>query len=213
MSIKKYYEQLLVAGSSNLPLDQVTPIDEIKAEFNSGLICASCTNRDSILFGYGAYKAKIMFLSLCPSQYEIDIGIPYSDDTNKRLSGLISYLSRKINLSNNIFYSYVVAHPVEVVTKNDVLACRERLSREVEIVAPKCLVVLGLKAANALLNVNKGSLDDYRLKKIVTKFLDSYYPVYVTHSLQDLLYKRDLIKNEVKKDLDFIVSELIKRNV
>jgi len=213
MSIEKYYRQLLVAGSSNLPLDQTTPIDEIKAEFNSGLICASCTNRDSILFGYGAYRAKIMFLNLCPSQYEIDIGIPYSDDVNKRLSGLISYLARKINLTNNIFYSYVVAHPVELVTKNDVLACRERLAREVEIVTPKCIVVLGLKTANALLNVNKGSLDDYRLKKVVTKFSGSYYPVYATHSLQDLLYKRDLIKKEVKADLDFIIAELGKRNI
>ena len=199
MNIKKFYDAISGDTNSNLPLDRTVSIDIIRREVEQGKLCSNCIDKENPVYGYGAYKPKIMFIGFEPSQYDQDIGIPFSDKIGKKIKGLLKYLAAKINMVNNVYYTNAIIHPnksnVDSIAR--IKTCKERLLREIEIVNPKSIIFLGRKSAEAILDKPSSGV-----KKIGNRF----YSVYITHSLMDLFYKRDEIKLEVKEDLDNFIE-------
>ena len=204
-----YYKQLKGNNlSANVPLGLCNPLDEILTEYSNCRLCGLCSNREDekkVVFGLGALRPKIMFIGDIPSGYESESGIPFTDQVHRKLAGMTAYLKSKVELNNNVYATNLVLCP-GIITEEAIASCNSRLLREVQIVSPKMLVLLGDVVVDAL-RENFTSTTIQRRKRLVVK-LDKFYPTVVTHSLRELFYNNSEVREEVRDDLDFIIKVL-----
>ncbi len=151
--------------------------------------CALAEGRNRVVFGTGNREADWMFIGEGPGAEEDRQGLPFVGRAGKLLDRMIEAcgLSRETVYIANV----VKCRPPgnRDPKPEEVAACAPYLRRQIELVSPKVIVVLGRVAAHALLDTDRplGRLrgaphlyDDTGIPVIVT-----YHPAYLLRNPAD----------------------------
>ncbi|MBR1399681.1 MAG: uracil-DNA glycosylase [Alphaproteobacteria bacterium] len=170
--------------------------------------CSLKFSANSTVFGYGNPDADVMIIGEAPGADEDRIGEPFVGRSGQLLDKMMSSIGLK---RDDCYISNVLPwrppgnrNP----TDGEIAVCLPFLQRQIELVAPKILFLLGASAANSLLDnadtvaAMRGKAMEYSTSsgnKILA--LCSYHPAYLLRnsaqkakSWNDLLYLREKIE-------------------
>ncbi len=160
------------------------------------LLVAGCTQchlaqgRTKFVFGSGSAGAPVMVIGEAPGQEEDEQGLPFVGAAGKLLTTMLAAIG--LDRSTDVFITNVLkCRPPENRNPEttETLACLPLLRRQIEIIRPKALLLLGRIAAHSLLNITDS------IAKMRSKVLDYQgIPVMVIYHPAALLrtaeYKR-----------------------
>ncbi len=143
--------------------------------------CVLGNSRTQAVFGVGNPETELMFVGEGPGQDEDEQGEPFVGRAGQRLNSLIEKLGFK---RSDIYIGNVVkCRPPENRTPapEEGDACSPYLWRQIEIIAPRIIIALGLVATQNLLRA-KGTMGQfrknrYRIGEILV--IPTYHPAYV----------------------------------
>lgn len=148
---------------------QATSIEELKKLVESFDGCALKLTANKTVFGGGNPQASIMLIGEAPGADEDRLGEPFVG----RSGHLLDKIIQAVGLTRNDVYITNVLpwRPPgnRTPTTAEVAVCLPFLKRQIEIIQPKVLVLLGGSAANALLD------NEDTISKLRGKWLD--YPL------------------------------------
>jgi uracil-DNA glycosylase len=125
--------------------------------------CQKCgyheTKGRHYVLGSGNPKAELMIINSMPSQHDASFGVPLnrSDDNTEltRLLASIGLTRDKVWITNLLYCCPPEGFDKRPEKPKDgcIKACHENLEKEVEMVNPKVIVLLGAPAALRVLNI------------------------------------------------------------
>ncbi len=155
--------------------------------------CALCQTRKNAVPGEGSSKAEIMFIGEGPGKNEDEQGRPFVGAAGKLLDKLIAL----IGLTREDIY---IANVVKCrppgnrdPLPEEVDSCRKWLDKQVEIINPKIIVLLGRHSMDRFLPNQKISLDHGKPKRLKGQV---YFPIYHPAAA---LYRNGLLE-DLEKD-------------
>ncbi len=154
---------------------------ELKALAAEAAGCTACRlneGRQSVVFGTGSPTADLMFIGEGPGAEEDKQGIPFVG----RAGELLTRIIRAIDLEREDVYiaNIVKCRPPgnRDPLPDEVAACRGYLERQIDLVSPKVIVLLGRVAAQTLLGTDSalGRMRGqwYRVRGVETRV--TYHP-------------------------------------
>src|ERR1700693_3621804 len=177
-------------------------LEKIRSFIGDCQRCKLCRGRTKIVFGDGNPKAELVFVGEGPGHDEDIQGLPFVGRAGKLLTQMIEAMG--LTREQVYICNVVKCRPPENRKPEDdeVATCSPYLFRQLDVIAPKAIVCLGLTAAQALLKTKdsisrfRGEWFDYR----GTKLLATYHPAY--------LLRNPAAKSEVWKDLQKVMAYL-----
>lgn len=164
-------------------------LDDLKAMVESFDGCSLKFSANSTVFGYGNPKAEVMIIGEAPGADEDRIGEPFVG----RSGHLLDKMLQAVNLPREDCYitNILPWRPPGNRTPTDaeVAVCLPFLYRQIELIKPKVILLLGASAANAVLDNNesisqmRGHFMEYTTTtgtKIET--LATFHPAYLLRS-------------------------------
>jgi uracil-DNA glycosylase family 4 len=177
-------------------------IESIRAEIGDCTRCPLHAGRKQIVHTTGNFQANLMFVGEAPGADEDEQGFPFVGRAGRLLTDIIKAMGfeREVVCIGNINRCRPPENrkpePIETA------ACRPYLMREIAVVKPKVIVVLGATAAHNLLQVKtpitkmRGQFHDY----FGVKVMPTFHPAYL---LRDPHKKKD-VWEDMKKVRDFL---------
>jgi len=173
---------------------------DLKATVAGCTACTLCEGRKKTVFGVGDEKADWMIIGEAPGAEEDARGEPFVGQAGRLLDSMLAALEMKREV--NVYIANVLKcrppgnrnpEPLEVAQ------CSPHLLRQVALIQPKLIILMGRFAAQTLLHTDasiasmRGRLHQYQgIPAIVT-----YHPAYLLRNLpdkskawQDLLFAR-----------------------
>ncbi len=136
-------------------------LDDLKAMVETFDGCSLKFSANSTVFGYGNPNAEIMIIGEAPGADEDRIGEPFVG----RSGHLLDKMLRAVNLPREDCYitNILPWRPPgnRTPTDGEVAVCLPFLYRQIELIMPKILLLLGASAANAVLG-NHDSISQMR---------------------------------------------------
>ncbi len=181
-------------------------IESICAEIGDCTRCKLCAGRTQIVHTTGNFGAELMFVGEAPGADEDVQGVPFVGRAGQLLTKIIESIGMKReevcigNINRCRPPKNRQPEPDETAT------CRPFILREIAVIKPKVVVVLGATAAHNLLQVKtpisklRGNFHDY----FGVKVMPTFHPAYL---LRDPHKKRE-VWDDMKKVRDFLVSGL-----
>lgn len=118
--------------------------ENLKSDWSDCSNCDLCKNRTQLVFGHGNLDAKIMLLGEAPGKHEDLGGKPFSGRAGELLTKIIDSLDLDRQRDFWITNTVLCRPPQNRNPRNrEIEACRERFERELKIVKPKVLVLMG----------------------------------------------------------------------
>lgn len=175
-------------------------IDRIIAEVINCKLCNLCINRTNAVPGDGNSKANIMFIGEAPGRNEDVKGKPFVGMAGKILDEALV----KVGLVRSRIYitNIVKCRPPgnRVPTEDERRVCKSYLEREISIVSPKIICILGRTAYQSLLG--GGSILGNR-GKFIQKDNRLYF---LTVHPAAIIYNNKL-RNVLENDMQTLVME------
>jgi uracil-DNA glycosylase family 4 len=175
-------------------------IDRIKAEVINCKLCKLCMNRTNAVPGEGNSKASIIFVGEAPGRNEDEKGRPFVGLAGKILDDTLN----KVGIVRSRIYvtNIVKCRPPanRVPTEDEQRVCRNYLQREISIVSPKIICVLGRTAYQSLLG--GGSILGNRgkfIEKDGKLFFVTIHPAAVIYN--------NKLRDALEKDMQTLVKE------
>jgi len=163
--------------------------------------CALAKTRTNVVPGEGSSHAEIMFIGEGPGKNEDEQGRPFVGAAGKLLDKLIE----SIGLTRKDIYiaNIVKCRPPQNrdPLPNEVEACRLWLDRQIEIIKPKLIVLLGRHSMDRFLPNQKISFDHGKPKRRKGQV---YFPIYHPAAA---LYRNNLLE-DLEKDFKKIPKVL-----
>jgi DNA polymerase len=177
-------------------------LERIREDLGECTRCRLHMQRNKIVFGAGNPRAELVFVGEGPGHDEDVQGLPFVGRAGKLLTQMIEAMG--LTREQVYICNVVKCRPPENRKPEDdeVATCSPYLYRQLDVIAPKAIVCLGLTAAQALLKTKdsisrfRGEWFDYR----GTKLLATYHPAY--------LLRNPNAKGEVWKDLQKVMALL-----
>jgi DNA polymerase len=157
--------------------------------------------KKNLVFADGNKNSKVMIIGEAPGKTEDKLKKPFVGRAGKLLDELLHriHLDRtKVYITNVINYR---PDKNRKPTFEEINEFKKILFKHIEIIKPKCLLLLGATAATAVLN-HKGPLSELRGKFKNIKIMNSYFDVLTT------FHPAFLLRNP-KKKINFI-KDIIK---
>jgi len=169
--------------------------------------CSLCEARSRTVFGSGNPNADVVFMGEAPGKDEDETGLPFVGRAGKLLTKMIE----SIGLIRDEVYilNTVKCRPPDNrnPTVGESAACMNYLDRQLEIIDPKIIVVLGKVASNAL-SLDNLSMKQYREMNPRTIdgriYVHTYHPAFLLRSpgyksiaWEDLKKVRNLLDDAV----------------
>lgn len=123
------------------------------AEFDG---CPLKKTAKNLVFGEGPGEAPLMFIGEAPGAHEDREGRPFIGPAGQLLDHLLSSISFE---RNDVYITNILPwRPPgnRTPTPAEIIACMPFIERQIELVSPKILVLVGGVAAKALLGSNQG---------------------------------------------------------
>ena len=165
---------------------QAQTLDDLKVLVENFEGCALKFSANSTVFGYGNSQAEVMIIGEAPGADEDRLGEPFVG----RSGHLLDKMLTAINLQRQDCYITNVLpwRPPgnRTPTDGEVAVCLPFLQRQIELIKPKIIFLLGGSAAGAVLNISssisqlRGRMIDYTAENgLVIPTLSSYHPAYL----------------------------------
>jgi DNA polymerase len=178
------HQQAPVSDALPEPIDSW---DGLQAEVAQCTQCDLCKTRTQTVFGSGNKNADWMFIGEAPGQSEDQQGLPFVGKAGQLLTEML----RAIGLDREqVFIANMVkCRPPSNRDPNsiEIEACLAYLQRQLALIKPKIIVVLGRVAAQALLKTDEpiGRLRGKIHALNDTPVVVVYHPAYLLRSLLD----------------------------
>lgn len=180
-------------------------IQDIRNDIGDCKRCALCEGRTQIVHSTGNFQAKLMFVGEAPGADEDEQGVPFVGRAGKLLTKIIESIGieREDVFIGNINRCRPPGNRAPV--PDETAQCRPFLLREIDVIKPKVIVVLGATAAHNLLQVKtpigqlRGNFHDY----FGVKVMPTFHPAYL---LRDPHKKRE-VWEDMKKVRDELAKE------
>ncbi|MBN1129652.1 MAG: uracil-DNA glycosylase [Chitinispirillaceae bacterium] len=173
--------------------------------------CSACPlakTRRKLVFGAGNVSAPLMIVGEAPGADEDEQGMPFVGAAGRILTGLCEAIA--LDRKHDVFITNVLkCRPPDNRTPGsaEVAACLPLLQKQIEIISPRLLLLLGKVAAHALLELPdgvgklRGRMHEYRgIPALVT-----YHPAAL---LRNDEYRKPA-EEDFKKALQFIKGNTI----
>lgn len=180
-------------------------IQDIREDIGDCKRCPLSEGRTQIVHSTGNFSAKLMFVGEAPGADEDEQGKPFVGRAGKLLTKIIESigLTREDVFIGNINRCRPPGNRAPVPAETE--QCRPFLLREIEVIKPKVIVVLGATAAHNLLQVKtpigqlRGNFHDY----FGVKVMPTFHPAYL---LRDPHKKRE-VWEDMKKVRDLLAKK------
>jgi DNA polymerase len=177
-------------------------IQEIRLDIGDCIRCPLHQGRTKIVHSTGNLKADLMFVGEAPGANEDAEGVPFVGRAGQLLNKIIESigLKREDVLVGNVNRCRPPNN--RTPTQAEANVCKQFLLREIAVVRPKVIVVLGNTATQNLLETKvgitklRGEFQDY----FGVKVMPTFHPAYL---LRDPSKKRETWE-DMKKVRDFI---------
>jgi DNA polymerase len=181
-------------------------IEEIRADIGNCTRCPLWEGRTKIVHTTGNFSADLLFVGEAPGANEDAEGVPFVGKAGQLLNKIIEGigLKREQVLVGNVNRCRPPGN--RTPTLPEAHTCRPFLWREIAVVRPKVIVVLGNTATQNLLDTKigitklRGEFQDYHGVKVMPTF----HPAYL---LRDPSKKRETWE-DMKKVRDFLNAEI-----
>ncbi len=168
--------------------NSLSELKEIIEKFEG---CSLKFSANSTVFGYGSPSADVMLIGEAPGADEDMQGKPFVGRSGQLLTKMLSAIG--INREACYITNVLPWRPPgnRTPTDGEVAVCLPFLQRQIELVNPKCIFLLGGSAANAVLN-NAESISHLRGHTVdyvtaagkVIPTLSSFHPAYLLRAPQ-----------------------------
>lgn len=208
---------VLSNGSSSA--DKEARLQKLYAQYDGCRMCALAEGRTKIVFGVGVTDLKVLFVGEGPGFDEDKQGFPFVGKAGQLLDKILNSIG--LDRSKNVYIANIVkCHPLKDPSRpemrgndrpplpGEILACKEILDQQMDILDPPIICALGSTAARALMNSSqgitsvRGKLFDYTLPKSgkVIPLLPTYHPA--------ALLRNELLKKDVWQDMKLLKTLL-----
>ena len=187
--------------AASLPKSGET-LEEIRADIGECIRCPLSQSRTRVVHSEGSLKARLMFVGEAPGADEDASGRPFVGRAGQLLNKIIEAIGLR---REDVFIGNVNrCRPPQnrTPTLEEAKACKGFLLREIAVVRPEVIVVLGNTAMKNLLDTKegitklRGQFQDYRGIKVMPTF----HPAYL---LRDPSKKRETW-DDMKKVRDYL---------
>jgi uracil-DNA glycosylase len=176
-------------------------LEKIATEVRGCPLCKLSRTRKNAVPGEGQLAAKIMFVGEAPGRSEDEKGRPFVGAAGRILDDMLKKAG--IERSQVFITNVVKCRPPNnrVPEEDESVACRPYLDRQIELIGPKVICILGRTAYSSLLG--GGSITANR-GKIVEKAGQKYF---LTIHPAAAIYNRSLL-SVLEKDLKKLAKEV-----
>ncbi|MDQ3883480.1 MAG: uracil-DNA glycosylase [Thermoproteota archaeon] len=180
-------------------------LEKIAADVRGCPLCKLSRSRKNAVPGEGQLSAKIMFIGEAPGRSEDDEGRPFVGAAGRILDNLLKKAG--IERSQVFITNIVKCRPPNnrVPEEDELTACRPYLDRQIALIKPKVICILGRTAYSSLLGgtsitANRGKI----VKKGGQKYFLTFHPAAV-------IYNKDL-RSALQADLKKLAVEVNKED-
>ncbi|HEY6756171.1 MAG TPA: uracil-DNA glycosylase [Nitrososphaera sp.] len=178
-------------------------LEKIAEDVRGCPLCKLARTRKNAVPGEGQISAKIMFIGEAPGRNEDEEGRPFVGAAGRILNDLL----KKVGIERSqVFITNIVKcrPPNNRVPKEDELnACRPYLDRQIALIKPKVICILGRTAYSSLLG---GSSITANRGKIVVRGGQKYF---LTFHPAAVIYNKGLL-SALEADLKKLAAEINK---
>lgn len=202
---KTLFGEITPQDQESLPrLDE--SLDDIRNDIGECMRCPLCTSRTRVVNSQGNPKARLMLVGEAPGADEDASGVPFVGRAGQLLNKIIEAIGLK---REDVFIGNVnrCRPPLNrTPSLAEAATCKPFLLREIAVVKPEVIVVLGNTAMKNLLDTKegiskvRGIFQDYRGIKVMPTF----HPAYL---LRDPSKKREAW-DDMKKVRDYLDGTL-----
>ena len=176
-------------------------------------LCPLCLQRKQAVLGVGDLKPEWLFIGEGPGAEEDVKGEPFVGQAGKLLDNMLAALD--IARGNRVYIANAVkCRPPGNRTPEaaEMAACRPYLARQIALLKPKVIVLLGKAAVHSILGEDKtlGSMRGRRFEYGGIPVIVTYHPAYLLRNLpdkakawEDLVFARRLLREQAGAQLPF----------
>lgn len=160
--------------------------------FNDCRACKLCEERQKAVLGVGGRSADWLFIGEGPGAEEDASGEPFVGPSGKLLDAMLAAIGLQrgeaVYLANAVKCHSPANHAPEAA---EIAACAPYLKRQIALLQPKLIVLLGRAAVHALLGSEgllgslRGKSFEYRDGDRAIPVLVTYHPAYLLRTLPD----------------------------
>jgi uracil-DNA glycosylase len=178
-------------------------LERVAAEVRGCPLCKLARTRKNAVPGEGQLAAKIMFIGEAPGRSEDEKGRPFVGAAGRILDGLLKKVG--IERSQVFITNIVKCRPPNnrVPEEDEVAACKPYLDRQIALIKPKVICILGRTAYSSLLG---GSSITANRGKIVERAGQKYF---LTFHPAAAIYNKSLL-SALEADLKKLAIEINK---
>ena len=166
--------------------------DQLQSAVRDCTKCRLCKSRKQTVFGIGRRDARLLIIGEAPGQQEDDQGEPFVGQAGRLLDAMLATIG--MNREQHVFIANVLKcrppgnrnpEPAEVAS------CEPYLRRQVQLLAPSLILLMGRFAAQAILQTDasivslRGRLHQYVNEGSQIPVIVTYHPAYLLRNLPD----------------------------
>ena len=204
--------------STPVPANSPVAVDslnwpELARQVAACTACPLCQQRKQAVLGVGDLHPDWLFVGEGPGADEDVQGEPFVGQAGKLLDNMLAALD--ISRGNKVYIGNAVkCRPPGNRTPEaaEMAACWPYLERQIALLKPKIIVLLGKAAVHAVLHEDKtlASMRGNRFEYAGIPVVVTYHPAYLLRNLpdkakawEDLLFARRLLRSQTSPDLPF----------
>jgi len=178
-------------------------LERIAADVRGCPLCKLARTRKNAVPGEGQISAKIMFIGEAPGRSEDEKGKPFVGAAGRILDDLLKKAG--IERSQVFITNIVKCRPPNnrVPEEDELIACRPYLDRQIALIKPKVICILGRTAYSSILGgssitANRGKI----VERSGQKYFSTFHPAAV-------IYNKKLLST-LEADLKKMAAEINK---
>ena len=166
-------------------LQEAGSLDSLRLRIQDCQKCNLCLGRKNIVYGQGNQKAQILFIGEGPGMQEDQQGLPFVGKAGQLLNQML--LSIALTRESIYITNLVKCRPPNNRNpeKEEIKTCSEILNKQIELIAPKMIVLLGSVALQWFfpeaggIKKNHGNLFHYKLQEKEIPTLVTFHPAFL----------------------------------
>lgn len=181
--------------AQEIPVPAATPADPGQAwaalqdEVRDCMACGLCKGRTQTVFGTGSPKARWLLVGEAPGEQEDKQGAPFVGRSGKLLDSMLASIAR--SRQQDVFIANVIkCRPPgnRDPLPEEVARCSPYLMRQISLINPEMILVLGRFAAQTLLETDarigslRGKVHSLSVAGRPVPVVVSYHPAYLLRS-------------------------------
>lgn len=201
------------AASASAGASEVAALDwpALQSTVSACRACALCEQRKQAVLGVGDRQADWLFVGEGPGAEEDERGEPFVGQAGKLLDNMLAALGlargQKVYIANAVKCRPPANRTPEAA---EMAACRPYLERQIALIQPKIIVLLGKAAVHSVLGEDKAlaAMRGQRFELAGIPVVVTYHPAYLLRSLpekakawEDLLFARKVLREAATPSL------------